>query len=196
MMLINPYIFKSGVSGLNIDFNSFPFVDSTGNFTIVNHGSVTQSSGKALFSNTPGQYLEPIGSDIFKLQDKIKISFKANLTFINAIQILWYMTGASEFGLFIQQNGALVLIMDGAVNYVLTSTRTGFYYNEFLIDVIYDPIAGTLQLLVDGAVEINQTGISMRPNGSRNITVGTDVPAFVNFPIDGTIDDFVVTFPS
>jgi len=57
-------------------------------------------------------------------------------------------------------------------------------------------IAGTLQLLVNGAVEINQTGISMRPNGSRNITVGTDVPAFVNFPIDGTIDDFVVTFPS
>ena len=189
---------QSRLLGLNIDFNVFPFIDTTGNFTIVNHGSIAQSSGKALFSNTVGQYLEPVGVEDFRLQEKTKISFKASLNSIGVAQVLWFIEGASNFGLRSQPNGALIVQMDGAVdNYYLATPSTGILYgSERTVDVIYDPAAGTLQLLVDGSVEINQTGVTSRPNGSRTITVGTDNPALVNFPIDGLIDDFIVTFPS
>lgn len=165
----SPYVIDAG-------FNSFPFVDDSGNFTIGNTGSVAFATDHAVFDGTHPQYLEFTGSQTFNLQESIDIEVLLTNTLgvSPSTHTIFELKGATSYLVAqIYNFGVYAVFLTGATggntdNYSIIGTGTplGLFQIKTL-RVVYNAVAGTLKTYIDGVLDINQSGITPRVNESR-----------------------------
>ena len=180
MMLINPFFDRSGTRGLYCDFNSFPFTDSYGNFT-VNNVSVTQTSGNAVFDGTHPQYLEFIGAETFNLQESVDIEIAiTNRNLTASYHSVFELKGATSYLVVSLFNIAFYeVFLTGATggntdNYAIIGSIVSFNIGQpKTLRVVYDAALGRLRTYVDGVLDISQEGITPRVNEARTMYAGT-----------------------
>ena len=95
-MLINPFFVTPSFDGiLNAEFNAFPFIDSTGNFTVNNNGGVTMVGNSAQFDlSTANQTLEFVGNNgtatnAFNFQQDFVLEFRVSNALMGSAQTVF-----------------------------------------------------------------------------------------------------------
>lgn len=176
-----PNIQYYGQYTIDAQFNTFPLVDSAGNYTI-NNVNVGQSGGHAIFDGTSPQYLTFIGAETFNLQEKLtfEILFSSSLIAYQ-VHTLLDLSGPTSY-LVIQHSGlgaTYTVFLTGSTggntdNYTITGGNTFFgLFQGGTLKLVYDPSLGTLKTYVNGVLDINQTGITARVNETRTMCLSS-----------------------
>ena len=188
---------RSNQRSFYCDFNSLPFVEDSGNFTIQNV-NVGQNGSFAEFLNTPTpRHLTFVGSEPFNLQGvlEIEVFFSSHKIAYQAHTLL-DLSGATSY-LVIQHNGlyaTYTVYLTGSTggntdDYAITGSNTFFgLFQGGNLKLIYNPSLGTLQTYVNDVLDIDQTGITPRVNETRTLHLSS--PTFPSF--EGGVDYFRV----
>ena len=180
---------------IDAQFNVFPFVDSSGHFTIQNDNSVTFDTDHAIFDKTSGQKLHFIGSETFNLQQNIEIECRVRNNSIGEGQhTLFELVGDNSYlGLTMFNNSYYCIYLTGATggntdNYAVGSANPITYENYMTVKINYDATAGTLKTYRDGVLDLNISGITPRLDESRVMYLS----GFAANPLKAWVDYFRV----
>jgi len=165
---------------IDAQFNQFPFVEDSGHFTI-NNVNVAQGGGSlALFNATTPQYLEFLGAETFNLSQGIDIELQVQNDFASAAyESLFELKGTTSYLVVSINNfSTYTLLLTGATggnsdNYTIIGSLPAPHLNPFNMRIVYDAVAGTLKTYINGALDINQTGITQRIVENRVMYLGT-----------------------
>lgn len=184
---------------LDANFNSFPFVDDAGNFTIDNMGSVVlgQDGGFtfATFNKTSGQKLKFVGTIPFNLQGDLQIECMVrNNSIGEGPHTLFELVGENSYlGLTMFNNSAYGLYLTGAINgntdnYAVGGSTNIPYENFAPLKIVYNATLGTLKTYVYDILDINVSGVTPRLNEPRVMYLS----GFAANPLKAWVDYFRV----
>lgn len=170
---VSPYL-------IDAQFNQFPFVEDSGHFTI-NNVNVAQGGGSlALFNATTPQYLEFLGAETFNLSQGIDIELQVQNDFASAAyESLFELKGTTSYlAMSINNTTTYTVFLTGATggnsdNYTIIGALHTPFLAPFNFRIVYDAVAGTLKTYINGALDINQTGITQRIVENRVMYLGT-----------------------
>ncbi len=195
MMIINPFFVQSNQRSFYCDFNSLPFVEDSGNFTIQNV-NVGHAGSVAEFRNTP-THLTFVGSEPFNLQRVLEIEvYFTSYKLAYQTHTLLDLSGATSY-LVIRHNGlyaTYTVYLTGSTggntdDYVIEGSSTVFgLFQSGNLKLIYNPSLGTLKTYVNDVLDIDQTGITPRVNETRTLHLSS--PTLPSF--EGDVDYFRV----
>lgn len=179
-----------------LDFETFPFVDTTGRHTVSNFG-VTQSGGSAYFNNPSDSSLARLdvlgNQDDFNLQNDFDISFTANVASFSgrSDQILFSIendSGTSVVECYVKNTGQIYLNFPSAT----FITSTGIIGTATSYNIRIERRGTSAQIWVnDIARAIVTPSIPAILNVPRKLVLGASARTGVNgFGINGTIDNF------
>jgi len=181
----------------SLDFESFPFVDTTGRHTISNYG-VTQSGGSAYFNNPSDNSLarlEVVGNENdFNLQNDFDISFTVNIPSFagRGDQLFFTITNLSntEIALqcYIKNTGEIYLVFPSAT----FITSTGIIAAATSYNIRIERRGTSAQIWVNDIARATVTpSIPAIPNEPRKLVLGASTHSIINGAgINGTIDNF------
>lgn len=180
----------------SLDFESFPFVDTTGRHTIYNFG-VTQSGGSAYFNNPSNSSLvrlEILGNQYdFNLQSDFDISFTSNVvSFAGRGDQLFFTIenadGTSALECYVKNTGQIYLNFPSAT----LTTSTGIIGAATSYNIRIERRGTSAQIWVNDIARATVTpSILAIPNEPRKLVLGASARSVVNGAgINGTIDNF------
>ena len=187
---------------VNIDFDTFPFVDLTGRHTVTNIAGVTQVSGKANFTNPAGQALKVSGrTKDFNMQKDFDFTCNVKVdTITGTDKVLFEFFEAanppmgSHFTCFLANgNGTLRTYFRQAVTQIYAdSSSTGYFIPAGVeVAIKIERRGSTVKTYVDGIVRSTITTLTARTNVWRDLYLSDPTYGFV-----GTMDNFKYeTFP-
>lgn len=182
---------------IDAQFNVFPFVDSSGHFTIANTNVTQSGSTYAIFNGTNPQYLEFVGSEDFDLTLGIDVEIQLTNTLIApAGHDVFELKGATSYlAVQIYNMGTYAVYLTGATggntdNYIIVGGLTLPILQGKTFRIVYDAVAGTLKTYVDGVLDINQSGITPRINESRVMYLST--VTYTSYQLSADVDYFIV----
>ena len=200
MMLINPFLVTPSFDGiLNAEFNAFPFIDSTGNFTVNNNGGVTMVGNSAQFDlSTANQTLEFVGNNgtatnAFNFQQDFVLEFKVSNANMGSAQTVFDIKDVADNSGSHAQRMRLRAFSNGstALDYIGSGSAGGVYLGTGAIKTVkveFTASNGAVSIYLDEALAYTPSGTSARSSLPRTLTLGG---TFDGYNHSGLLFDYV-----
>ena len=202
MMLINPFFVTPSFAGiLNAEFNAFPFVDSTGNFTINNNGGVAMVGGSAQFDLlTINQTLEFVGNNgtatsAFDFQQDFELEFRVSNGNVGSAQTVFDIKDPADISGGHAQRMRLRCFNDGstAIDYVGSGSAGGINLGTsagtiVTIKLEFTASIGRAIMYLDDVLRFDSGALGARASLPRIMTLGGK---FDGYDHSGLLFDYV-----
>lgn len=170
---------------LNAEFNAFPFVDSTGNFTINNNGGVALVGNSAQFDlATANQTLQfvgnnGLGTNAFNFQQDFVLEFRVSNALMGSAQTVFDIKDIADNSGSHAQRMRLRAGADGgcALDYIGSGSAGGIYLGGSAevvrtIRVEFTASNGNVKIYNDNVLGFTSSGNSARSSLPRTLTLG------------------------
>lgn len=176
------------------DFNTFPFVDTTGRHTITNTG-VTQVGSAAYFNNPTSASVATLvisdNQNDFRLQDDFEVSFSMNLVaMLSTEQLLFSLYNVAEthhIQCYVLNNGVLVIVINGIG---VASTPINTIAANTTYNIRVERRGTQLRIWVNDVVSATVTIAALADVPRRLVLGAKDSIPYPGYGIYGTLDNF------